>query len=303
MRVGKPHHAARARPPGLTLLEVLIAVIVIAIIVLIMLPAIATRPYRNTGDLKDRTTIRGVLQGMVIWAQHHDDGYPLPSQLDPDNTTTAAEGFRKDTTANIMSALVFQGFVPPELLVSPTEVNGNIEEDRDYEWDAPSGAVDPALARWDPAFAGDFRVGALKKGNVSYAHLLPHGERLANWANTFDSLTAQLANRGPEITSVTVSGPGVPQPEYANPGSNAFAFHGSRGAWSGLVGFADGHVDLVDSLAPETITYPIGGGPDAERRRDVLFYDEPDDASGVNAFLGVFVDPGADADRQLAIWD
>ena len=299
MRVGKTRSAAVVRPQAFTIIELLVVILVVAVIVAILLPAIQPPARIHTQELRDRTQIRGVMQGMVLYAQQNQDRYPLPSELDPNNTTTAAPGVRKDTTANIMSILIFEGFVPPELMVSPVEVNGNIDVDKDYEFDAPAAAVDPEHAQWDPAFAADFRVGAFTKGNVSYAHLLPHGERLANWKNTFIATTAQLANRGPEIAAITPRGDKPPTLTYASESSNTFAFQGSRNSWSGLVGFADGHVDLVDEPTEVRAPYAFDTGA----RPDVYFYDEPDDAKHLNAFLSVFVEPDADAQVQKAIWD
>lgn len=297
MRVGEQRSARNVRPHAFTRTDLLVTILLIVIVLAIMLPAIPPS-HRPAFELKDRAQIRGVAQGLVLWAQAHGDRFPLPSELDPDNTTTAAPGFRKDTTANIMSILIFEGYVPPEILISPVETNGNIDYDTDYTFDAPPTAVNPESALWDPAFNADFRD-LNRPGNTSYAHLLPFGERLNNWKSTSNATTAVLANRGPEITAIEPRGNKPPSLTYAMEYSATFAFHGSRRSWSGNVGFADGHVDLWDEPSSESCTYTFDAGP----RPDVLFYDEPDDAAHLNAFLGVFVEPADDAEVQQPIWD
>lgn len=298
MRVGKHASARVVRPHAFTRTDLLVTILLIVIVLAIMLPGIQPYNHRAHRQLKDRTQLRGIAQGLVLWSQNHDDRFPLPSELDPDNTTAAAPGSRKDTTANIMSILIFEGYVPPEILISPVETNGNIGYDTDYTFDAPPTAVNPEIALWDPAFNADFRD-LNRPGNVSYAHLLPFGERLNNWKNTSNATTAVLANRGPEITAIEPRAAKPPSLTYANPDTYTFTFHGSRRSWSGNVGFADVHVDLWDGPSSESNPYTFDAGP----RPDVLFYDEPDDAAHLNAFLGIFVEPADDAEVQQPIWD
>ena len=51
------------------------------------------RPHHEGGRLvKDSTQIRGIHQGMVLWAQNNKDQYPLPSVIDAHNDTVADQG-------------------------------------------------------------------------------------------------------------------------------------------------------------------------------------------------------------------
>jgi prepilin-type processing-associated H-X9-DG protein len=70
-------------------------------------------------QIKDSTHIRGIHQGLVLFAQNNKDSFPLPSAIDVKNDTVDAPAAEKDTTSHIMSILIFNGFFGPELCVSP----------------------------------------------------------------------------------------------------------------------------------------------------------------------------------------
>src|SRR4029077_3022728 len=114
--------------------------------------------------------------------------------------TVGDSGHTKDTTANILSLLVFNGGVSPEMLINPAESNTDqIQRADDYNYTAPRSAVSAANALWDPAFRGTPEdpirfwgkavAGTVDKkpGNQSYAHLIPTGNRLKMWSDTYNS--------------------------------------------------------------------------------------------------------------------
>src|SRR4051794_25187775 len=68
-------------------------------------------------QLKDSTQQRGIHQGFVLWAQNNNDEYPLPAKIDKRNDTVKEKGRAKNTSANIMSVLIYNGFFSPELCV------------------------------------------------------------------------------------------------------------------------------------------------------------------------------------------
>ncbi len=288
---------------GLTIVEVLAVIVVICLIVAILLPAIGGRGYHR-GDarrIKDASQVRGIVQSMAIFANNNGDNYPLPSLLDPNNATTAEEGAAKDHTANVLSILIFQGSVSPEMYYNPAETSGKIQIDTDYEFDMPKAAVDPAKALWDPAFAADFTGPG--GSNVSYAHaraIAPAEDRPSVWHNTFSATQAVFGDRGPEVSSVTVDRTrGRSVPTYVNADSNTFAIHGGRRTWEGNIAYNDGHVNFEMSTSPDGLTYDGR----AAKTPDNLFFDEPDDAGGINAFLGVFIKAGPEKQDFRAIWD
>lgn len=238
-----------------TAVEALVVVTVCAVLLAIVVAVLIGAPERGPRNgLQDATMVRGTLQAIVLYAQGNQDRYPMPSELDVNNATIATDDPRsKDTSANIMSILVWQGYIPTEILVSPGEVNASIAEYEDYEFDAPKAAADPDNALWDPAFPADFTTGV---GSLSYAHATPD----ALWKSTFNQNQAQLGNRGPEIRSVAYDSEGAPSATLANPKTNTFLIHGSRTAWEGAIGYADNHVKFENSMAPDQLRYTALGG-------------------------------------------
>ncbi|HYE62654.1 MAG TPA: prepilin-type N-terminal cleavage/methylation domain-containing protein [Phycisphaerales bacterium] len=252
-------------------------------------------------QIKDSTHVRGIHQGLVMFAQNNKDKFPLPSVIDKgDHTVKAGQATEKDTTANIMSMLVFNGFFGPELCVSPAESNDKIKADEDYEYASPRRAVKPEAALWDPAFSADFSDG--NTGNFSYAHLMPSKSRLEQWGNTFKATEPAIGNRGPKVVAVTYQGEAdklraVPE---VNGKSKTYAIHGPADSWEGNIAFNDNHVEYMSEM-----THPKRTFKDAKEiaRPDVLFFNEDNDPSDSNTILGIFTHAGPSTKNFKAIWD
>jgi hypothetical protein len=269
---------------------------VVAILVCVAV-VVLSRVRRSAQQTEDSTQIRGLHQGMVLWRQSNDDSYPLPSLLDRNNDTVAATGGEKNTTANIMSILIYNGFVGTEVCIALGETNPNIRAMKNYSFKAPARAANPAKALWDPAFAADFTGGNI--GNFSYAHMLPADERLKKtWKDTFQASEAVLGNRGPQVTSMGVGPDGARRSRMAISDSNTLRIHGSSAAWAGNVAYNDNHIGFEISMAPTQ--YKDGPG---KAWSDCLFFDEPDDPKRTNNFLGIFTKAGATGAEYRAIWD
>ncbi len=244
-------------------------------------------------QLKDSSQIRGVLQGMVLYAQNNNGQYPLPSLIDIANVTVPAQGTGKDISANIYSLLIWNGIVTTELLVSAVE-QGNVALYSGYELSQPRAAVSPKQAMWDPAFRADFT--GSQPGGVSYSHMLPGGTHLPAWGSTFNRRQALISNRGPRVSGVTYDAAGAISNINANPQSITYGSLGGS-TWSGNVGYNDNHVSFERSMTPTNYSHTPGAG-----RGDVLFYDEPD-AIGINNFLSLFI-AASDANKDFtSIWD
>ncbi len=290
-------HCPRARR-GLTRTDLITIVVILLLLVLlagILMPALGVR--RTSKQLKDSTHVRSLMQALYTWPQRGNDQFPLPSLLDRGDATIAGPAESKDTTANIVSILVQEGLVVPEQLVGPAETNPRIRVFGNYQFKNPAAAANPAKALWDPALSADF-VSA-KGGNISYAHMLPYGDRLKQWACNFDPEAVVLGNRGPEVASIAKNPDGSVAPRFAKPNSYTFLIHGSRTRWEGNIGFNDNHVDyLLSPILENKYT-----STDAQEWPDALFYDEPDDADATNAFLGIFIKAGKERKDFVAIWD
>lgn len=264
-------------------------------------PPVVSSPSTPRRD-RDMAQVGKLTQSLFNFANENNGLFPLPGTLDvAGQTVAAANPEHKNTTGNIMSLLIFQGYLSPEQLVSAAETNNSVAIDTDYQYHKPMAAEDPANALWDPAFAGtpiDLPPHSPGIANQSYAHLLPFGHRREQWRTTDSSLRAIISNRGPQFAQ-NDSGPSpatpgrwtlVPGPTGA--GSNTLRFHGPSNRWEGHVGFNDGHVAYI--------TEPYGAGLTFQRASGVLrtvpdnlFVNESDEASGDSG--GTFIMNGRNA--------
>jgi hypothetical protein len=292
---------------GFTVVELVVVVIVCVLLVVgILVAGMGGAHHHGNRQMKDGIQVRGIHQCLVLFAQNNTDKYPLPSELDVENFTVDAPAETKDTTANIMSVLIYQNFFTPELCVSPSEYNPAIRIDSGFEFTAPKTAVNPAKALWDPGFNADFTVEKpARVAGFSYAHRLPAGKKLGAWNTSFNSSDAMVGNRGPLVTGVK-RGKKENVDIAFNKDSTTLLIHGGRSTWEGNVAYNDNSIQFETEMAPETKFWsekPEGDTSKAifPKWRDVLFFDEKDDPNKTNNFL-VNVKKIGEGGPEL-IWD
>ncbi|MGD9690589.1 MAG: type II secretion system protein [Phycisphaerales bacterium] len=313
-----------------TLIELLVVIAIIALLVGILLPALG-KARQSARQLKCATQVRNIVQSCLIWSQQNKENFPLPSQIDKGNTTInvgATAQRTKDNTGNIVSLLIWNGAISPEVCVSPAESNSQIAIDDGYQNANPQGAATPASALWDPRFGGtpsDTGAPARRttgRGSVSYAHAIPFGTpRASRWSNTFNATEAVWGNRGPTYEGATSndSGPYPPATtgwKLANgtlgTNSNTLLIHGGRNTWEGNIGYNDGHVNFETRPDPTEITYRRDTGSPLTVP-DNFFVNESDDATdggrpatelpGSNAYLRMISGvSGTDAAYTITIF-
>lgn len=291
---------ARRWRRGLGLFEVVVVSFVLALLVAMVLPMLGRTRGCGSRQIKDSANVRSIHQGLVLFAQNNNDRYPLPSLFDRHDATVKLRSGEdptvKDTTAAVISMLIYGNFFGPEVCVSPAEANANIRYDADYEFASPKHAADPKLAMWDPAFSADFT--APGGSNFSYAHMMPTGARLDRWSPTFEATQAVVGSRGPRISAITKQRSPSVSPAF-DPASNTLLIHGSPKTWEGNIAYNDNHISFETEMSGG-VTYADAAGA---TWADLLFADETDDASGLNNVLGVYVGAGPTAESFALIWD
>ena len=211
-----------------TLVELLVVISIIALLVGLLLPALASARGKAL-QVQDSANLRSIHTGMVIWAQDNNEAYPNAERSDRQNITEAASnsGLSKNRSGALMSLLVYNQNIDISILVSPAEANPDIVvmSEEQYEYRAPERAADTAnrsQALYDPGLKGtprdnddysvhnsgsfDWNLAGTSRddneGNFSYAHIPLAGAWLDLWSSvnaTADQ--AILSNRGPVMGS------------------------------------------------------------------------------------------------------
>ena len=276
---------------GLTLVEILLMIDVAALVLpLVLSELFHYHHHRDAPTLRCATQLKQIHQAWVMWGEDHAGQSPLPTKL---SSTTAEKSVNSgDSTANLHSIIIFNGYMDPDVVVCPGETNPNIVIDDDYD----RGGPDSVLAetdQWDWRFRCDIDGANNSWSNVSYANWAPVGDRVAtDWWSTLDSHFPVFGDRGPKD--------GIPNRE-----SLSYQNHGSGHKWKGNVVFADGHVPQVTFDKKSENPFILDGAVwlDAitgQEMPDNLFAND-DKANGSDTWLGVF--RRSDESGAIPIWD
>jgi len=250
---------ARLGRRGFTLVELLVVIAIIALLIGLLLPALA-KAQQNARSIKDANNITQMHKSMLTFAQNEQGGrLPTPGWIDRLPINLGAGGTKnvpgqgqedqtQNRTSRMYSAMLAQQYFNPDILIGPTEVNGVVQEKKDYNYKA----YDPTLDNyWDDTFAADIQKSATSGVcNTSYAHLALCGERKkTNWRNNTDSTKPLLGTRG------TFKGQET-GPSYKE--SHTLQLHGSDSQWQGNVTYADNHTEILKTFWPNNVAWECG---------------------------------------------
>lgn len=226
----------RARQHGFTLIELLVVIAIIALLIGILLPALA-KARKQAKFMQCGTQLRSVHQSMYTYAESNRDQYPYPTKNAEwkawSEETVGESNHQWNSTANIMSILLYNKFFEPSMAFDPSEVNPTISIDANYDYDPNSSKTDD---KWDRSFEGGNIGGdGTADGdvsNVSYFMMLITGNRLkTEWSSaSLNGNYAVMSDRGPDAG------------KRENPKRLCYLLHGSPKLWAGNLVMNDNSV-------------------------------------------------------------
>ncbi len=266
-----------------TLIELLVVMAIIALLLGILLPALA-KARATARQVKCSTQLQQIHKSLLVQAVENSSGrFVLPGEINRlaingvQIKGRGAEDEAKNSHANLWAACLALNMFTPKVLISPSEVSGNVAEASNYNFNAFQPQADRYwdgdTAEGDGSVVGARSVQANLQGKCSTSYacmplLLNSERRNKEWRNSSNSRFAVLGNRCGEIV-----GDGTSGAQYVNPNSKTLEIHGAAKTWEGNICYNDNHVKFENTFVPEGTDNVSVAGSTAPRL-DVLFLNQ-----------------------------
>jgi hypothetical protein len=153
----------------------------------------------------------------------------------------------------------------PDALVAPTEQSPYVAVMSNYDYDVYDASAS-GWTFWDPDFGNDLTDEDDDRECYNSYGIIPiTGKRKdQNWGVSAHNPTgfALIGNRGPKEGSYDL-----------NEFSNSYLLHGVDKDWKGVIGFGDGHLEVLETMYPISSTYLNAAGASVA---DNLFEEAPE---------------------------
>ena len=257
-----------------TLIELLVVMAIIALLLGILLPALA-KARATARQVKCGTQVAQIHKAFLVQATENPGGaFLLPGEVN--RLAVLGQQIKgrgqydeaKNNHANLWSCAIAYNMFSPQVLVSPSEVSGNVAVATNYNvnlyqpaqdtyWDG-----DPAQGNGSVAPTRSVTTDLAAKCSTSYACMVlaPDGERRRReWKNSTNSRYAVLGNRcgrlgtqsGTTFTADTPTPSSGDPAAVVDPASKTHEIHGPAKSWEGNICYNDNHTRFETTFVPE----------------------------------------------------
>lgn len=229
-----------------TLIELLVVISIIALLIGILLPALGAA-RRTARQLQNSTQLRGIHQGAFTYAQSNDSWLPgmrtfdassMANTFGVDPRTFGGGAAAGQWAEGRFILMVEEDLYTPEYMISPAEVNTNVQE-----WD--SQAADNSYNQSDNQYVSSYAISQL----VRFVPNQPAEGRAREWRDNANGEALVVSDR---LTSGVANAPETHQSIWT----------GDQLGWKGTLTFNDNHTGFVNSSETENQTNYANEGSD-----------------------------------------